>query len=375
MKGDRFPSEHSTRRDPATGASVHQLTSHPSINHPSYFLQSSFTPDGSSLLFSSYRSGTPQLFAVESFPEGPIRQLTDGPSIHPFSPAMERDGRAVVFVRAGQIWRLCLKTLEETLVVDLGDASLGEPSLSAGGDWAVAAVKKDGRHGLAAGPLAGRGWHIIPFPRTVIHPQFHPLEPEWIEFAADPAPRMFRIRRDGSGLECLYENTNDEFVVHETFLGRTGDLVYTVWPHALWLLDWQTRERRLLCEFNAWHIAPDAAGTRVLCDTNHPDLGLFLINVATGARRRLCLSESSNQGSQWRTSRYALPEDFARAQSTALTGKALSWMEAGTDTVYGPQWTHPHPSFSFDEAWVAFASDRTGYTQVYAVEVANEQGG
>ena len=27
---------------------------------------------------------------------------------------------------------------------------------------------------------------LIPFGRTVIHPQFHPLEPEWIEFAGDP---------------------------------------------------------------------------------------------------------------------------------------------------------------------------------------------
>jgi Tol biopolymer transport system component len=44
-------------------------------------------------------------------------------------------------------------------------------------------------------------------------------------------------------------------------------------------------------------------------------------------------------------------------------------MEAGTDTVYGPQWTHPHPSWSRDESKVAFASDRTGITQVYVAEI------
>ena len=44
-------------------------------------------------------------------------------------------------------------------------------------------------------------------------------------------------------------------------------------------------------------------------------------------------------------------------------------MEASTDTVYGPQWTHPHPSWSSDESKAAFASDRTGTTQVYVVEL------
>jgi hypothetical protein len=133
-------------------------------------------------------------------------------------------------------------------------------------------------------------------------------------------------------------------------------------------MDWLTRHISTIVEYNAWHITPNRAGTAVLCDTNHPDRGLFLISVAGGALRPVCLSESSNQGSQWKTSRYALKEDFQRAQSEARSG-ALSWMEVATDTVYGPQWTHPHPSFSPDESRVVFASDRTGHTQVYVVEL------
>ena len=183
--------------------------------------------------------------------------------------------------------------------------------------------------------------------------------------AGDPAPRMHRARRDGTGLACLYEHGNEEFVVHETFLGRTGDIVYTVWPYALWRMDWRTRERSKILDFNAWHITPDRAGALVLCDTNHPDRGLHLIDVARGEARFLCHSRASGQGSQWRTPRYALAEDFARARSEA-GGAALSWMEAAADTVYGPQWTHPHPSFSRCERWVFFTSDRTGYPQVYA---------
>ena len=368
MKGDRFPSELSTFSDRATGARVHQLTAHASINHPTYFLQSSFTPGSEALIFTSYRTGRAQLFEISPYPGGEIRQLTDGPAIHPFSPAIHPGGECIFFVRGGAIWRIDRTTLIEHCVVDLPGAQLGECSLDKAGEWITAAIKQGSQQGLVAGRSGGSGWKLIPFPRTVIHPQFHPLEPEWIEFSGDPAPRMHRVRRNGSGLECLYQHGNDEFVVHETFLGSTGNLVFTIWPQALCAMDWTTREIRTIAEFNAWHITPNRSGTQVLCDTNHPDLGLHLIDVASGAPRRICLSEATSQGTQWRKSCYALAEDFAAAANTAGE-RALSWMEMPSDSVYGPQWTHPHPSFSPDEKLVAFASDRTGWTQVYVVEI------
>ena len=365
MKGAISLSEHSSFVDLVTGATVHQLTRHPSISHPTYFLQSSFTPDGAHVLFTSYRTGSPQLFEA-GFPDGEIRQLTAGPAIHPFSPAIHPDGDLVFFVRGGSIWNISRRTLTETLVTEFAGGQLGECSLSADG-WLTAAAKQDSQNGIAVGRMDGSGWHWIPFDRTVIHPQFHPLDPQWLIFAGDPAPRMHRIRRDGSGIGYLYHHGNDEFVVHETFLGETGDLVFVVWPYALRRLDWHTRVIDTIVEFNAWHIAANRAGTQVLCDTNHPDEGLFLIEVATGVRRRICLSESSNQGTQWLQSRYALKADFDAARSAAQQN--LSWMETATDTVYGPQWTHPHPSFSQDERRVAFASDRSGHAQVYVVEL------
>lgn len=350
-------------RDRATGARVWQVTEGTAINHPSYFLQSSFFPGGREIFFTSYKTGAAQLFEA-SLDSGGTRQITSGEAIHPFSAALHPDGETLVFTRGGGLWAIDRKTLTERSITEQRDAQLGECSISRDGEWLTAAFKSGGQSGLIAGRFDGSGWNAIPFPRTVIHPQFHPLEPEWIEFAGDPAPRMHRVRRDGSGLECLYQHSSDEFLVHETFLGNTGDLVFTVWPHALCRMDWTTREISTIAKYNAWHIAPDRRGERVLCDTNHPDEGLQLIDVSTGMRRRLCLSESSNQGTQWRHSRYALAEDFARARNE------LSWMETAADTVYGPQWSHPHPSWSTDETRVAFASDRTGTAQVYVVEVA-----
>lgn len=366
-KGAVFPPELSTSRDPRTGARLRQITGHACVNHPTYFLHSSFSPDQKAILFTSYRSGQAQLFEA-ALPDGQIRQLTDGPPIHPFSPVFSPHGASVFFVRGGSVWEMDRATLGERLVVEFPGAQLGECSLGGDGEWLAAACKQGSQAGVAVGRASGASWRVIEFPRTVIHPQFSPVEPEWLEFAGDPAPRMHRVRLDGSGLECLYQHDNDEFVVHETFLGSTGDLAFTVWPRALKRLDWRTRHITTIAEFNAWHITPNRAGAAILCDTNHPDIGLQLVDVATGRRRTLCYPESSNQGTQWFKSRYALAQDWAAA--FADQPRTLSWMEMPADSVYGPQWTHPHPSFSPDETMAAFASDRTGHTQVYVVDLA-----
>ena len=367
-KGTTFPSEHSVFEDEQTGTRIHQLTNHPSINHPTYFLNSSFTADQRTLIFTSYRTGEAQLFEADVF-DGEMRQLTEDGAIHAFSPAIAPDGRQVYFVRGGSVLAIERDSLEERLVATF-DGQLGECSLSRDGEWFVAACKEGQQNGAVVGRTAGGEQGFITFERTVIHPQFSPVDPEWIEFAGDPAPRMFRMRRDGSDLECLYEHDNDEFVVHETFLGDTGDLAFTVWPKALKRMSWQTKEIHTIAEFNAWHITPNRAGTKILCDTNHPDVGIQLVDVATGERTTICYPKSSNGGTQWRTSRYAVAEDWAAARSAGDKDKALSWMEMAADSVYGPQWTHPHPSFSPDESMVAFASDRSGHTQVYVAEIA-----
>src|SRR5690606_23506870 len=151
-KGDRSPSALFTSRDERTGAVVGQITNHPSINHPSYFLTSSFTRDQSALLFTSYRTGQAQLFEA-GYLDDPIRQLTAGPAIHPFS-AIIGSGGEVFFVRGGQIWALDRDSLEERLVAEY-DGQLGECSLSRDGAWFVAACKRPDSWGLAVGLTDG----------------------------------------------------------------------------------------------------------------------------------------------------------------------------------------------------------------------------
>jgi hypothetical protein len=370
-KGQQFPSEHRHLRDEKTGVVVHQLTTHCSINHHLYFLNRSFTPDGKVIIFTSYRDGQPNLYE-SNFPDGPIGQLTEGEGLHPFSACLSDSGTQIFFTRKGSVWSLDRGTLEEACLASFSNAQLGECNLSHSGRWIVTAVRQDGQAGIALIRTDGREHGILlHWPRTVIHPQFHPLDDNLIEFSSDPAPRMHLVRRDNGHTECLYEHGNNEFIVHETFLGPSGDLVFEVWPFALKRLDWQSREISTIAEINAWHIAPDSMGTTILYDTNHPDIGIQRIEVASGKCQTVCFPKSSNQGSQWKTSRYALAEDWARvaAQQNLERQSSLSWMEMKTDTVYGPQWTHPHPSWHPDETQVVFTSDRSGFPQVYAARI------
>ncbi|MEP0843362.1 MAG: PD40 domain-containing protein [Phycisphaerae bacterium] len=369
-KGRVWPDESRRMTDEATGATVWQITSHPSISHGLYFLTDSFLPDERSLVFAGLRTGTANFFRA-GFPAGEITQLTDSPGINSFSAVLSADGRTLYFTRDSAIVALDLAGLEERVLADFPGGKLGEVDLSADGAWIVSAIRLGDGHGIAVASARGTGGSIIHRQaRTIIHPQFHPTDPTLIEYAADPAPRMHLIRRDGSDNRCLYRHDNDEFVVHETWLGDTGDLVFTVWPKALKRMRLPEGRIEPIAEFNAWHICPSRDGRYVICDTNHPDVGIQVVEVATGARRTLCHPRSSNGGSQWKKSRYALREDFeaaARAGSGDVS-KELSWMEMKTDTVYGPQWSHPHPALSRSGRLATFTSDRTGWPQVYVVE-------
>ena len=82
-----------------------------------------------------------------------------------------------------------------------------------------------------------------------------------------------------------------------------------------------------------WHSGASDDGEWIVADSNWPDEGLWLINVATKQRERLCFSFAS-QGH--------------------------------------PQTTHPHPNLSDDGSMAVFASDRTGITQVYVAYLPEE---
>ena len=357
-------------QDTQTGAHIYQLTNDTSINHNLYFLTSSFTPDQAHLIFTSYRSGKPNFFKME-FPKGDIVQLTDADDIHGYSGVISKDGTELFYTQADTIKAIHLDTFEERVLAEFPDGGLGECSVSADERFIVTAMKRDDKSHITVTATDGSGGEVIwtSPDQTIIHPQFHPKHPDLIAYSGDPAPRMWTIRRDGTGNRSLYQHDNNEFLVHETFLGALDELIVTHWPYALRRMSLETLQMQTIADFNAWHIASNRDGTKVLCDTVHPDIGLRLVDVETGEHTPICYPQSSSSGSQWKTDRYALAEDWAAAQQAGDREKSLSWMEMKVDTVYGPQWTHPHPSFSPDETAVVYTSDVSGHSQVYVAVI------
>ena len=368
-KGSTHPSELREFKDSQTGTHIYQLTDHPSINHNLYFLTSSFTPDQRHVVFTSYRSGAANFYKVK-FPDGEIVQLTDGKNIGGYSGIISKSGQRLFYTQGGAVKALDLASLDERTLEDYQGASLGECSLSCDEKYIVTAMKRDGKSHIAVTATDGSGGKVIfTSPNQgIIHPQFHPKRPELIAYSGDPAPRMWTIHRDGTENRQLYRHGNDEFLVHETFLGDKDELIVTHWPYALRRISLDTLKMQTIAEFNAWHIASNRAGTKVLCDTVHPDIGLRLVDVATGEHRPICYPQATSSGSQWKKDRYALAEDWAAAQAEDRE-RSLSWMEMKVDTVYGPQWTHPHPSFSPDEKMVVYTSDVSGHSQVYVARI------
>ena len=369
-KGSIYPSELREFKDQETGAHIYQLTNDETINHNLYFLTSSFTPDQNYLIFTSYRSGKANFYKL-SFPDGDILQLTDGDEIHGYSGVISKSGTKLFYTEGDAIKEVHFDTFAERVLAEFPEGSLGECSVSADEKYIVTAMKNDGKSHITVTATDGSGGEIIYTSpdQTIIHPQFHPRDANLIAYSGDPAPRMWTIRRDGTGNRMLYEHDNNEFLVHETFLGSQDDLIVTHWPYSLRRIALDTLEIETISDFNAWHIASNRDGTKVLCDTVHPDIGLRLVDVESGEHVPICYPKSSSSGSQWKKDRYAVAEDWAAAQQAGDREKSLSWMEMKVDTVYGPQWTHPHPSFSHDENLVVYTSDVSGHSQVYVAEI------
>lgn len=369
QKGSPLPDQPATFSDPETGAQIHQLSNHQSINHSFFFLNSSFRPGAPRQVgFVTHRDKSPQLCLFD-FETGVSTCQSEAQDLLPFSPAFSRDGKHLFYsTRRGEVRQIDLDSLEDERLAALEEAALGECGPSPDGQFLVTACKRGNHHGLLLVDIEQRDASIIfERPEKIIHPQFHRANPDIIEYAGDPLPRLWSIRRDGSENRCLYENDRHEFIVHESFLGTSDELIFAVWPHRLARMNIHERKPETILELNAWHMVSTGDGSRIVSDTNHPDRGLLLIDPATGEYDTLCHPKSSNGGTHWREDFAAGPEVFSGIRGA--DGKSLSWMEMKVDNVYGPQWTHPHPAFDATGTRVVYTSDCSGTPQVYVVDV------
>jgi oligogalacturonide lyase len=367
-KGDQFPSESSVQIDERTGARVREVTNHPSIHHHPFFFVPAYDDAMRRLVFVSHRTGLPQLFA-EQRDSGALVQLTDRPDLSEWSVYPSHDGRSVFFTAGSGGWHLDLDSLEETRLVDFSDrasamrdkgmvggAAMGTTALSRDDRWWAIAYKVGNQSELAVVDTASGKREVILRRDSIGHMQFCPDDPGLLFYAGPHNDRVWLINRDGGNNRRLYARdvAKNEWIVHETWIPRTRELSFVVWPHGIRAVHADTGARREVCGFNAWHASCSADGTKMVADTNHPDVGIQLFDPRIGRagveppRRTVCFPGATNMGEHWKG-----PFPYAN----------------GPVEVYAPQHTHPHPSFSHDGRFIVFTSDRTGRAQVYEVEV------
>ncbi|HIE51183.1 MAG TPA: hypothetical protein EYP85_05450 [Armatimonadetes bacterium] len=360
-KGQRLPSETRWFTDERTGAIVREATNFPAVHHHPYFTNCAWTPTGRHLIFISYRFGAPNLFAVE-VESGEIVQLTDRPDLNPFSAVPLADGMRVAFTAGESVWAVPLDGGEEEVLAHFPGSRVGNLHLSSDGAWVVTNVRREGGNALTAVLTDGGGTHtILQTEREVGHVQFAPNPEHEVLYSSEVHQRIWLVAFDGTGNRWLYKQREGEWITHESWL-NAEEVMFVHWPKALRAIHRDGTGLRTIGEFSCWHPSARRDGSLIVCDTHRPDCGLQLVDPDTGERQTLCYPQSSNLGSQWAFTRPAEGPDRPFTQPSTAA-------EARRETIYGPQWTHPHPSFSPDGQRVVFTSDRTGWSQVYVVEL------
>ena len=371
-RGDIHRGESGTFSDAGTGASIRQVTAHPSIHHHPFHCVPAHDDGMRRLLLVSHRTGAPQLFA-ELRDEGVLVQLTERGGLSEWSFHPSHDGRFVYYTAADGLWRVeCETQREERLLsftgidgVEARAAAAGISALSRDDRWWAVAVSAEegspaGRrvdHLVVVDTCSGRHETVLRKEKgRISQPQFHPGDSGLLRYAGSHRDRLRVVNRDGSGDRLAYERRGNEWIVHECWMPDRRELLSARWPHGVIGVDVDSGAVRTVCRFNAWHPMIDRGGDRMVSDTTFPDRGLMLFdpNDGAGEPRLLCESGSNNVGPHWDTDHCPYDdEDF-------IQGK---WK------VRSLQHTHPHPSFSPDGRLVVFTSDRTGHSQVYEVEV------
>ena len=374
-KGTVHGPESRTFYDRCTGTRIRQVTAASALHHHPFFIIPAYDDAMQRLIFVSYRTGTPQIFAEERA-TGELHQLTDRPDLGEWSVHPSHNGEAVFFTAGTSGWRLDLETLEERELVNFDVAC--KSKLAAKG--VTTAMKEEGMVAAAMGTTAlshddkwwavkfnvGKeaalaiidtetGEHDIILQRdSIAHLQFCPDDANLLYYAGPLTDRVWVIHRDGSGNRRLYAQNleKNEWITHETWIPGTRELAFVDWPRGIRCINVDTGAERQVTSFNAWHAISNPAGTRMVADTNFPDIGIqtFDPRDSIGEPQTLCYPNASSIGEHWNG-----PFPYAN----------------GPIQVYAPQHTHPHPSFSPDGQHIVFTSDRSGYAQIYEATLTN----
>jgi len=364
MQPVRLPREDSTSRDPKSGVLVRQVTSAPAIHHHPFFFVPAYDRAERFLFFVSHRGGRPQIMA-EDRAAGELLCLTDRDDIAEWSVHPSPDGGRVYFTAGSAAWMVDTATGAEERLADFGaaemrekgmvGAAMGTTALSASGDWWAVPVRTGARTRFHLIDTRKGTSEVFLERDTIGHPQFCPDDDDLILYAGPLTDRVWVTDRSGARNRRVHEREDPlQWVTHETWIPGRKAIMFVDWARGLRRIDLASGAVDWLSRFPAWHAITDATGRRVVCDTNFPDIGMHLLDLAgapDAGADFLAWSHASSAGFHW-----AGPFPY----------------NDGPVAVYAPQHTHAHPRFSPSGRHVVFTSDRDGHAQVYEITLEPE---
>lgn len=346
--------------DPETGAEIRRITYTPVIHHHPFFMICAYDDFMKRLFYVEHTGGRPQIFC-EVRKTGELCRLTDEENLNEWSVHPSHSGKYVYFTAKNGGYRVNTLTCVTEKIADFKNAVLrsdsmittgmGTTALSRDDRWWAVKYSEQGYSCLSVTDTVSGKTETVLKTDEISHMQFSP-DAGLIFYAGKQTDRVWCVNRDGTGNRRLFTRDRDarQWITHESFIPHTDELAMVNWNKGVLAVNVKTGAVRQVTDFNAWHASASRDGTMMVADTNFPDIGLILFDPrkTNGKKVKLCSSDSSNLGEHWKG---PFPYD------------------SGPVRVYAPQHTHPHPSFSPDNSFVVFTSDKSGCSQVYEVRI------
>ena len=342
----QLPTEKQVLQDEQTGAAIWQLTNAPCVNHAPYFLNPAWAgANHDMLIITSYRAGAPNLYGIQ-LPDGVLQQLTTSGDVSPWSACVSPDGKHVYYAAATQLRAVNTTNLQETVLTNLPPSSwLGNCSISPRrlGNLAGGAERRPEHHSGRAhrrrrrtralchrstrGPRAvesRRGARCSFLPTCRACGWWKPTARIRVRCARRPArsgsPTKPGSRITRSSLPTGPTRSKPSGATAAANATSRSSIAGIPRPAAI------ARRSSAIPRCPTWD-----------CNSSIP---------ASGERETLCHPRASSQGFQW-------------SEPLPYFG------ETAPDDAYGPQWSHPHPSYTPDGRAVVYTSDISGHAQVY----------
>ncbi|WP_454191267.1 oligogalacturonate lyase family protein [Paenibacillus sp. Marseille-Q7038] len=370
VKGTVTPAEWKIYYDRITGLPIRQLTDYKAHSHHLYFTENGWYDKGKRLLFFSDRGNSTNLFSV-LMDNGQITQLTDYKNNDQLEACLHPEGTHAYLRRGKAVISLDLNSLEEQLLYECpDDYNIGNLSCTADGLSVLTCIQEDLSHRLDLD--LGNGY--------VGHRELMEAAPSSIIISID---LVSGLTKEVYQSDCFITHVNASPTM-PWLMTFCHEGPWHLVDHRIWGLNlktgkvWKIRERFAPGEM-VGHEFFFPEGDRIGYHGFRPDGTNFFgaINYDNSD-----LEETEFHFDTWHAHADGLSQAVADGKGNVKTLNLWRRMADGQFDVprilcelrcsFHSQKVHAHPRFIGSGEQMVFTSDRTGYANVYLIDLPQD---